>query len=204
VPKGSAGALKAAPVQGLGAEHASLAGRLQPLADSSRRPRSGGKIMNQYISSSASKFVVLAAAAAVALSSATGCLPRGPAVRSPRSGAAFVVDRATCVDRHIQSIWKGEDIAGSACAGFIAREEFALEAERRRIQKVCERAQIRTILTGEAPAPFTRQTCAARAMLDAPPAIRRTCWAVARAQSLNSVQRAACSEYLTQELALRG
>jgi hypothetical protein len=193
-------------VQGLGAKRErgrTLAERLPSLTDGRRRPRSGGEIMNQYVSSSASKFVVLAAAAA-ALSCALGCLPATPAVHPRRSGAAIVVDRATCIDRHVQSIWKGEDIAGSACAGFIAHEEFALDAERRRIRKVCERTQIRTILTGEAPTPFTQRTCAARALLDALPAIRRTCRAVARAQSLNSVQRAACSEHLTDELALRG
>jgi hypothetical protein len=160
--------------------------------------------MNQKVSSHPSRFGVLVGAA-VALSSAIGCLPNSPALHPRRSGVPTVVDRATCVDRHVQSIWKGEDIAGPECTGFIAQDRFAADAELRRFRKVCERTQIRTILTGEAPTPFTSRTCAARALLDEQPAISRTCRAVARAQgqSLNLVQRVACGEHLHDELAIQ-
>lgn len=134
------------------------------------------------------------------LSTVVGCLPREPAGHAPRSAAIARANRAACIDGHIRSIWAGAPIGAPECSGFSALDGFATADDQRRIQKVCERRQIRAILTGEAPTPFTLSHCAARAPESA--SIRRTCQAVSRAQgeSLNAVQRAACGEYRAEEL----
>jgi hypothetical protein len=156
--------------------------------------------MNENISSRLYESMVFAGAA-VALSSAIGCSPMRHAAH-PRSGAATVADTATCVDKQVKSIWKGEDISGPECVGFVAYHELAPEVDRRRIQKVCERTQIRTILTGEASTSFTLRACAAAAIRNEEPTILRTCRAVSHAQKqrLNPAQLAACSEYRHEEL----
>jgi hypothetical protein len=155
--------------------------------------------MNDKVSSTVYGSMVLAAAVAL---SAIGCLPQRHAVSAPRSAVAGIGDRSTCLDRHIKAIWTGKDIAGSECLAFHAEDGAASTDEQRRIRKVCEHTQIRTVLSGEAATAFTLKTCAAALGPIEPPALRRTCKAVARAQSqdLNPVQFAACSEYLRQGL----
>jgi ribosomal protein S3AE len=148
---------------------------------------------------------VVLAGAAVALSSAIACSPTIHAAHPPRSAAATVADTGTCVDKHVKSIWKGEDISGPECVGFVAYHELAPDVDRRRIQKVCERTQIRTVLTGEAPTAFTLTTCAVPAKHNQETAILKTCRAVSHAQSqgLNPAQLAVCTEHLLDELSNR-
>ena len=53
----------------------------------------------------------------IAVSLALGCSPKR-AVEHPRpSEGMAAADAATCLNKHVQSIWKGEDMAGKGGAG---------------------------------------------------------------------------------------
>src|SRR5262245_51266025 len=103
------------------------------------------------------------AALAALLSSAAGCALDG--MRPMSSVGVPVADRGTCEGLYVQSIWKGEDLSGPECASYGSAagpdgREHEPEYDRRRVQKVCEQTQMRTILSGEASTRFTLQACA--------------------------------------------
>ena len=94
-------------------------------------------------------------AAALALAAASvGCALDGVrpmASLSAGSLSAGRSDRGTCEGLYVQSIWKGEDLSGPECASYAAPGGTTagaqeLEYDRRRVQKVCEQAQLRKTL----------------------------------------------------------
>ena len=112
--------------------------------------------------------------------------------------AQSVADRGSCESSYVRSIWKGEDISGLECTGYFAAAGLASGHERARVVSVCEHAQIRSILTGEAARPFTQQACSGHAHEYQQATLRRTCRAVSRSRDreLTPVQSAACDPYL--------
>jgi hypothetical protein len=136
----------------------------------------------------------LLARAALAVWCLAGCVPERPGVRPARN----VADRGSCESSYVSSIWKGEDVSGTECAGYFALAGQASGHERARVVSVCEHAQIRSILTGEAAPPFTQHACSGHVHEYQQATLRRTCRAVSRSQAreLTAVQSAACGPYL--------
>jgi hypothetical protein len=160
---------------------------------SSRGERSGGGATGAG--------VLLGGVIVVAL--ALGCAPKR-AVEHPRPSeqarlleGMAAPDEATCLNKHVQSIWKGEDMAGPACNAHAAKYESGVDGERR-IRTVCERTYLRSILTGTAQTPFTRDACVTQVEDYSQAAIRRSCKDAYRAQAkdLNRVQSEACGDVL--------
>jgi hypothetical protein len=140
----------------------------------------------------------LLAGAALAAWCAAGCLPERPRVRPAQS----VAERGSCESSYVSSIWKGEDISGTECAGYFALAGLVSGHQRARVVSVCEHAQIRSILTGEAAPPFTQHACSGHVHEYQQATLRRTCRAVSRsrARELTPVQSAACDQYLDRAL----
>src|SRR5690349_5853459 len=148
-----------------------------------RRPRDGA---------------LLAACAACA---ALGCLAAEAEVAPVRSADAAAGEKVLCVDDYVHSIWKGKDLAGPGCADPSAYAAARDQLVRGRIDRVCEHAEIRTILSGEPSTPFTREACANRAEAYEPATIARACKTAsrtlkAREEEFNDAQAAACDRYL--------
>jgi hypothetical protein len=135
------------------------------------------------------------AAAALCL---VGCLSEQLSARSPQSFGGVLADRATCEGRYVRSIWKGEDVSGPECSAYAAYAGHAPEYDGGRIQRVCEHAEIRTILTGESATLFTLQACSRHRDKYQQATISKTCRSVSRAQTqeLTPAQSAACKEHL--------
>ncbi|MEY2936077.1 MAG: hypothetical protein RL033_6826 [Pseudomonadota bacterium] len=122
-------------------------------------------------------------------------------VRPLQSVGVEIADRGTCEGKYVQSIWKGEDISGPECATYVAVEGPGPDFDRRRVQKVCEQTQIRTILSGEASTSFTLQACAAHEPRYQQARLGKACQEVSRAririqEDLTPAQSAACKTYL--------
>lgn len=107
------------------------------------------------------------------------------------------------MDDYVQSIWKGENLGGPECADHAAYADAPSTLDRGRIERVCERTEIRTILSGETATPFTRAGCAPYAHTYQQDTIDRACTAAsrtsrARDEELNAAQAAACEQSLRQ------
>jgi hypothetical protein len=79
------------------------------------------------------------------------------ATGAPASNAP---DLATCEDRYIESIWRGRDLSGPECAGYIDADGSTPRYRRARIQNVCDGAAIQAMRRGEPATPFAQQACA--------------------------------------------
>jgi hypothetical protein len=139
--------------------------------------------------------------AAVAGSSALACVSAESEVAPPRSADATVGEKVLCLDDYVQSIWKGQDLGGPDCADPSAYAEQRDQLVRGRIERVCERTEIRTILSGEPATPFTREACAQHAAAYEQTTIDRACRTAsrtlkAREEEFNDAQAAACDRYL--------
>jgi hypothetical protein len=139
--------------------------------------------------------------AAFAGCSALGCLSAEAEVAPVRSAGATADEKVLCVDDYVQSIWKGKDVGGPGCADSSAYADRGDELVRGRIDRVCERTEIRTILSGEPSSRFTREACANRAEAYEPATIARACKTAsrtlkAREEEFNDAQAAACDRYL--------
>jgi hypothetical protein len=122
-------------------------------------------------------------------------------VRPMASVGVEVADRGTCEGKYVQSIWKGEDLSGPECATYVAVEGPGPDYDRRRVQKVCEQTQIRTILSGEASTSFTLQACAVHEPRYQQARLGKACQEISRARTriqedLTPAQSAACKTYL--------
>lgn len=139
--------------------------------------------------------------AAVAGCSALGCLSTEgelPPVHSPDAAAG---EKVLCVDDFVQSIWKGKQLGGPGCADPSAYADQHDQLVRGRIERVCERTEIRTILSGEPSPPFTREACARHAQAYEQASIARACKTASRElkaheEELNDAQAVACERYL--------
>jgi hypothetical protein len=124
--------------------------------------------------------------------------------RPVQSVAIAAADRGTCEGLYVQSIWKGEDISGPECASYTALTTSEPEFDPRRVQKVCEQTQIRTILSGEPSTRFTLQACAVHEPRYQQARLGKACKEVSRARTraqedLTPAQSAVCKTYLSPE-----
>lgn len=187
---------------------------MRPNADSqcSREPSSArehaGLLSRSAVTSSAATSaavpfrVVRGVALPVAL--AACALLVGCALGSGRPMQAVsvgIADRSTCEGLYVQSIWKGEDLGGPQCQSYVALEGNAESYNQRRVQKVCEQTQIRTILSGEASSNFTAQACAGFEPRYQQARLGKACRDISRVRTrqqedLTAAQTAACKTYL--------
>lgn len=147
--------------------------------------------------------VGLSACVAVVLSASlmAGCMLDG--VRPVQSAGAGIVDRSTCEGLYVQSIWKGEDLGGAQCQSHVALAGDPPSYDQRRVKKVCEQTQIRTILSGEASSDFTLQACASHEGQYQQARLGKACRDISRARTrrqedLTPAQSAVCKTYLEQ------
>jgi hypothetical protein len=150
-----------------------------------------------------SRFRGRALLAAFAGCSVLGCVSAESEVAPARSADATSGEKVLCLDDYVQSIWKGKDLGGPDCADPSAYAEQRDQLVRGRIERVCERTEIRTILSGEPATRFTRQACADHAAAYEHGAIDRACKTAsrtlkAREEEFNDAQAAACDRYLHQ------
>lgn len=114
-----------------------------------------------------------------------------------------MADRSTCEGLYVQSIWKGHDLGGAQCQSYAAPEGSAQSYDQRRVQKVCEQTQIRTILSGEPSSDFTQQACASHEPQYQQARLGKACRDISRARTrqqedLTEAQSAVCKTYLLQ------
>jgi hypothetical protein len=152
--------------------------------------------MNQTVTGCPFRFAVLGGAAFIA-SFGGGCSRELQPAEAPTRAVA-AEDEATCQSRLVKSIWQGEDVGGPECRHYLSSDGQAPMLHGSRVQTVCERAHIRSILTGEASTSFTLRACAPYAQAYPETRTRRTCRRVARAypRDLTDVQEALCRQHL--------
>jgi hypothetical protein len=143
------------------------------------------------------------AAAACAVSSLANCMPQRRAEPPAQSGTASAGEGVLCVGDYVQSIWKGKNLGGPRCASHAAYAARLQDSEREAIERVCERVEIRTILSGKAATSFTREACARHAHNYEQATIARACGSAsrtlrARDEDFNAIQSTACEGYLHQ------